>query len=59
MIGEDEEKLMRQIFGESEPMWRGKYAIFWCDMCRGNYLTCSVCGGTNHMTPEGYLDLST
>ena len=42
-----EEELLEKIFGETGPMWKGKYKIHWCDLCQTYSAGCPDCSGSS------------
>jgi hypothetical protein len=38
----DENETLNEIFGQT-PIWKGKYKIKWCEMCRTATIVCETC----------------
>lgn len=39
----EEENLIDRIFGEGEKLWKDKYRLDWCEMCRQWFICCPIC----------------
>lgn len=42
-----EEELLQKIFGEKQSLWKGKYQIDWCDLCKVIIMKCPDCNATS------------
>lgn len=38
----DENEVLNEIFGQT-PLWKGKYKIKWCELCRTSIIVCEDC----------------